>query len=118
MTFAGLYAVAVGALMIGQWIFFLAMKQVPELKTGLARIAFHLAAELLTAVTLICGGFGVLRRSAWGRQVFPVAMGMLLYTLIASPGYFAQRRAWPFVAMFAVLFLLALVGLGLFIQVG
>jgi len=118
MTFAALYAVAVGTLMIGQWIFLLATRQVPELKTGPASIALHLAAEFSTAVMLICGGFALLAKRPWGRQVFPVAMGMLLYTLIASPGYFAQRRAWAAVVMFAALFALALVGLGLFVEAG
>ncbi len=38
---------------------------------------------------------------------------MLLYTVIVSPGYFAQKREWPMVGMFAVLLALALVSLGL-----
>ena len=38
-----------------------------------------------------------------------VALGMLLYTVIVSPGYFAQRGEWPLVAMFGVLLLSALV---------
>jgi hypothetical protein len=116
MTCAGVYAVAVGVLMIGQWVFLLATKQVHELKTEPARITFHLGAEFLTVVALIGGGLGVLTKGRWGRQVFPVAVGMLLYTLIASPGYFAQRHAWLLLFMLAVLFLLALVRLGLFIQ--
>ena len=41
-----------------------------------------------------------------------------LHTLIASPGYFAQSHAWAAVVMFAVLFVLALVGLGLYVQAG
>jgi len=33
---------------------------------------------------------------------------MLLYTLIVSPGYFAQKGQWAFVGMFAVILVLAL----------
>jgi len=40
-------------------------------------------------------------------------MGMLLYAVINSPGYFAEKRQWPMVGMFAVLLILALVSLGL-----
>ena len=36
-------------------------------------------------------------------------MGMLLYIVIVSPSYFAQKNQWAFVDMFAVVFLLALI---------
>ena len=32
-----------------------------------------------------------------------VGLGMLLYTVIQSPGYFLARHQWPPVVMFAVL---------------
>jgi len=114
MTFAAWYAIIVGLLMFGQWGFFLATKQVPELKTEPVRIAFHLAGEFLTAGALIAGGVGLLTGSVWGPQIYPVAVGMLIYTVVVSPGYFAQKRGWPLVGMFAVLLTLALVSLGLF----
>ena len=85
----------------------------PELKTEPFRIAFHLAGEFLTAVALIAGGLGLLCGAPWGRPMYLVSLGMLLYTVIVSPGYFCQRREWPMVGMFAVLLVLALVSLGL-----
>ena len=111
MTFASLYAILVGIGMIGQWSVSLATKRVPELKTEPLRIAFHLAGEFLTAIALIVGGLGLLTNTPWGRPIYLVAVGMLLYTVIVSPGYFAQKREWPMVVMFAVLFVLALVSL-------
>jgi hypothetical protein len=111
MTFAALYAVAVGGLMLAQWTFFLVRGQVPELQTEPLRIWFHLVAEFVTAIALIAGGLGLLLAAGWGRPLYLVAMGMLLYTVIVSPGYYAQRGEWPFVAMFAAVLLLALVSL-------
>jgi hypothetical protein len=113
MTFASVYAILVGIGMIGQWSVSLARGRVPEVKTEPFRIAFHLAGEFLTAVALIAGGLGTLTSASWGRPAYLVATGMLLYTVIVSPGYFAQKREWPMVAMFAVLLVLALVSLGL-----
>jgi len=113
MTFAALYAIVIGILMIGQWVFFLATKRVPELETEPIRILFHLAAEFITAIALLVGGLGLLTNSNWGLQIYLVSMGMLLYTVIVSPGYFAQKREWPMVGMFAVLLILALISLGL-----
>jgi hypothetical protein len=113
MTFAALYAILVGVGMIGQWSVSLLSRRVPELVTEPFRIAFHLAAEGLTAIALIVGGSALLAAAPWARQAYLVAMGMLLYTVVVSPGYFAQRREWPMVLMFAVILVLALVSLGL-----
>jgi hypothetical protein len=113
MTFAALYAVAVGALMLAQWAFLLVRGQVPELETEPLRIRFHLAGEFVTAIALIAGGLGLLLGTGWGRTVYLVAVGMLLYTVIVSPGYYAEREQWPFVGMFAAVLVLALVSLAL-----
>jgi hypothetical protein len=103
MKFSGYYSIAVGLLMIGQWAFFLSVGAVVELQTEPIRIAFHLAGELLTAASLIAGGVGLLRGTAWGKWLSLTAAGMLAYTVVVSPGYFAQSGQWPLVGMFAVL---------------
>jgi len=111
MIFASIFSLVVGAGMVGQWLFFLATDQVPELKTEPLRIRFHLAAEFATAIALMVGGIALLTDQAWGRWFYLVATGMLLYTVIVSPGYFAEKGQWPFVAMFAAVLVLALIGL-------
>jgi hypothetical protein len=113
MTFAAIYAIAVGGLMIVQWALFLARGQVPELKSEPFRIAFHLVGEAVTAVALIVGGVALLTDQGWGLWLYLVATGMLLYTVIVSPGYFAQQGEWPLVVLFAVILVLALVSLSL-----
>jgi hypothetical protein len=111
MVFASIFALVVGAGMIGQWLFLLASGQVPELETEPLRIRFHLAAEFATAVALIVGGIALLTGQDWSLWFYPLAMGMLLYTVIVSPGYFAEKGQWPFVAPFAVVLLLAAVSI-------
>lgn len=113
MKFAAWYAILVGLLMVGQWIFSLTSGQVPELQSEPWRIAFHLLAEGATALSLILGGTALLRRTTWAQPVYLVATGMLLYSLIVSPGYFAQLGEWPLVGMFAALLVLALVSLAI-----
>jgi hypothetical protein len=108
MMFAAVYGIAIGLLMLGQWAFFLLTGQAPEIKTEPIRLAFHLAAEFGTALGLIVAGAGLLRRAAWADAAYLACAGMLLYSVIVSPGYFAQRGQWGFVAMFAVLLALAL----------
>ncbi len=111
MTFPGIYAIVVGLLIFGQWMFFLITRQVPELKTERVRVLFHIADEFLTAVVLIASGVGLLAPLAWAAAIYPVAAGMLLYTIIVSSGYFAQKRMWPIVIMFAVLLILTVINL-------
>ena len=111
MVFASVFALVVGAGMIGQWLFFLATGNVPELETEPLRIRFHLAAEFATAIALLVGGIALLTGQAWAGWFYLLAMGMLLYTLIVSPGYFADKGQWAFVGMFALVLLLALVSI-------
>lgn len=117
MKFSAWYSIAIGVLMLGQWGFFLAVGAVPELRSEPLRIAFHLAAEFVTAACLIFAGVALLRGKAYARGLALFAAGMLAYTAVVSPGYFAQQGQWPLVGMFAVILVLDLLNaarLGLF----
>ena len=116
MNFLALYAIIVGLLIFVQWAFFLITRQVPELKTERVRVLFHITDEFLTAAALIASGVGLLAQQSWAASIYPVAMGMLLYTIIVSSGYFAQKRIWPIVTMFAVLLVLTSISLLVFWQ--
>lgn len=111
MKFSAIYAISVGVLMLVQWLFFAAAGQIPELQTEPIRIGMHLAGEGITALALIFSGIGILRGKVWGRDAVIFALGMLTYTVIVSPGYFAQQGVWPIVVMFALLLLLVIVSL-------
>ena len=103
MKFPAWYGIVVGSLMIIQWILSILSGGVPEFQTEPWRIAFHLAAEFFTAIMLILGGIAVLRSMAWGRTVLLIGLGMVIYSEIVSPGYFAQLDQWPMVGIFIVL---------------
>ena len=72
---------------------------------------FHWLAEYSTAILLIVAGIGVLLETGWGLSVYLIAIGMLIYSLINSPGFFAQQHKWSMVGMFFVLLILALASL-------
>ena len=119
MTFASVFAIAVGILMIGQWILSIAKRQIPgpeagpTIGRGRVEMFFHWVVEFSTAIALLVGGFGLLLDCTWGLKVYLVSMGMLLYAVVNSSGYFAEKRQWLMVGMFAVILILALVSLGL-----
>ena len=101
------YSIFVGLSMIGMWIMFYCTGGIPELNTKPAEIGLHITGEMITAVVLIMGGYAIFTKKGWGPQVYTLSMGMLLYTLIVSPGYYVQRGEVPFIIMFSVLFLLS-----------
>lgn len=101
--FAAYYGIVVGILMFAQWGFFLVAGQVPEVQTEPIRLAFHLAAEFITAGGLVITGIGLLKKKSWAQAWFLVAVGMVIYSVIVSPGYFAQQGQWALVVMFVVL---------------
>ena len=106
MIFASVYAIVVGVAMIAQWTLdiirhrFLSPKDDPVSGRGLFDMLFHWTA-----------GIGLVLESTWGLTVYLIAMGMLIYTAINSPGFFAQQRKWSMVGMFAVILILTLTSL-------
>jgi hypothetical protein len=107
MTLPAIFAILVGVGMVAQWATSFATRQIPELQTEPFRIWFHIAGEMVTAVSLITAGVGLLISQPWGPALYLVATGMLIYTVIVSPGYFAQKGQWIWVLIFAVLLVLA-----------
>lgn len=111
MKFAAIFSIIVGMGMIGQWVMSYISKQIVELKTEPIRILFHITAEMVTAFCLIICGIGLLLNLDWGIPVFLVAMGMLFYTSIVSPGYFAQKGNWLWLVMFAVIIICGIISI-------
>lgn len=111
MKFPAWCSLSVGILMVVQWTFFIAADQVPEVRSAPVALTFHLVAEATTAILLIAGGIALLRRAEWAPKLLMVANGLLIYTVIVSPGYFAQGGQWPLVGMFALLLMLAVLSI-------
>ncbi|MBU1159289.1 MAG: hypothetical protein KKE24_08115 [Candidatus Thermoplasmatota archaeon] len=102
------YSIIIGIMMAAMWSVFALTDQIPELESSPLEISFHLAAELTTAFALLLGGVAITMRRHWGYQANMVALGMLSYTVIVSPGYYAESGELAFVAMFGVLMILTL----------
>lgn len=109
VKWAALYCILIGISMIGVWTMLYLNNEIPELATTPIAIGMHITAEIVTGVLLIVGGLGLILQKTWGFQMYMFSMGMLVYTLIQSPGYYAQKGEYAFVAMFAVCIILAVV---------
>lgn len=102
LKISGLYQLLMGVGMIGIWILTLLAGEVPELQAEPFGIAAHLLAEVTTGTMLLVSGCFILLK---GRKsmLFNLSSGALIYTLIASPGYFAEMDRWGVVALFLLL---------------
>jgi hypothetical protein len=58
---------------------------------------------MVTAVGLITSSIGLLSQAEWAIPIYLTAIGMLFYTVIVSPGYFAQKKQWKWVGIFAII---------------
>ncbi len=108
MIFAAAYAIAVGILMIVQWTLVISQRRIPDPGVALSGrgrlgMAFHWVAESVTSIALVAAGIALLFRQDWAPRFYLLAVGMLIYTVINSTGYFAQRREWPMVGIFGAL---------------
>lgn len=110
MLFSAVFAIVVGLGMIGQWAVSYFSHQISELESEPVRISFHLAAEMATAVSLIAAGLGLWLGLSWAKTAYFIASGMLFYTAIVSPGYFAQKGQWGWLGMFTAILLLGVAG--------
>ncbi len=104
------YSIVVGIFMVGFWGFLVATKQA-ELDQRPWDMRLHIAAEFTTAILLLVSGIGGFLSSIGTVGLAPVALGMLLYTTVNSPGFYAGKRNWPMVGMFAGLTILTLASL-------
>ena len=99
-----------GLFMISFWAMLLVTDQVPQDQKPWA-ISFHVAGEFLTAILLTISGVTLWLKKTRARVLSAAALGMLLYTVIVSPGYYAQQNEQPMVAMFTVLIILTTIAI-------
>ena len=103
ITLSGIFQALVGTGMIAFWMLAYVRGGIPELETEIFRISMHMMAELCTAILLLLSAFYILLKKQLKGSIFYFSMGALIYTLIASPGYFAQLDQWGIVSLFLVM---------------
>ena len=108
LRISGIFQAFVGIGMIGIWMVSFAMGTITEVETEVIRISMHMMAELTTAILLLISGFSILLNKQFKSSLFHLSFGALIYTLIASPGYFAQLNQWGVVSLFLVLLVISL----------
>lgn len=101
------FSIVVGVAMLGVWILQLLTGQATELETEPVRIVLAITADWITAIMLLVTGIGLLRQQKWAIKLAFFSLGMLVYSVVVSAGYFAQSGNQTFVVLFAILFILS-----------
>lgn len=65
IRFSGIFSITMGILMLGTWGVLFAIGQVEGFDTTPLEATALLAAEMVTAVALIAGGWGILAGRVW-----------------------------------------------------
>ena len=106
---SGIFQILVGTGMLGIWLTLFLKGEIPELQTEILGIAAHLLAEAVTALMLLFSGFHILLKGKMLKPLFHISFGALIYTLIASPGYYAQTGQWATASLFFILLAISVV---------
>lgn len=103
LIISGIYAIIIGIGIIALWLMLLKTNQVPELETEPIAVKFHIAAEMIMGILSLASGTFLLIGLPWARNIFILAMGLIIYAVINSAGYYAQKKHWIFVIMFGII---------------
>jgi len=106
---SGIYSLIVGVGIIGLWAMLIVTKQVPEMKTEPIAIGFHIVVENLMGILSVISGIILLLNLIWAPYLFIFAMGLVVYAVINSSGYYGEKKEWIFVGMFGVILILSTV---------
>jgi hypothetical protein len=98
-----------GAGMLLTWAILFLTSRVPEMETEPFQATFLLAAEVLTAISLLAAGYGLISGRSWGQRLMLVGLGMLVYCAVYSIGVFSQAGNAPATGFFVAIAVMALV---------
>ncbi len=103
LLISGIYAIVIGIGIIGLWTMLYVTKQIPESKTEPVAIRFHVTAEMTMGLLSLISGILLLIGLPWASNFFILAMGLVIYAVINSAGYYGQKKQWSFVIMFGII---------------
>ena len=107
LIISGIYAIIIGIGIIGLWTMLVLKKQVPELKSEPVAIKYHITAEIIMGILSLISGIFLLIGLSWAPYFFILAMGLVVYAVINSSGYYGQRKQWLFVIMFGIILIIS-----------
>jgi hypothetical protein len=94
---AAVYSFLIGVSVLGMWSMIILTGGITE---GSIEISFHLASEFLMAFLLLISSIGLIKKEIYGRKVFLISNGMLIYSALNAAGYYGQRNNFTMLCIF------------------
>jgi hypothetical protein len=91
LIISGIFAIIIGVGIIGLWLMLYLTNQIPELETETVAIKFHITVEMTMGVLSLLSGIFHLIGFSWASYFFILAMGLVIYAVINSAGYYGQK---------------------------
>lgn len=107
------FAILAGLSIVGMWVALIRNGSVVEATTAPKEITMHIIAELATGILLLVSGTALILGVGNAEHLWMLSMGMLIYTLVNSSGYYLQREDKMMTIMFASMFIISVILLAL-----
>ena len=98
------YSIVIGISILGMWSMILLTGGISEPPI---EISLHLISEFSMAILLLISGISILRGKIYGKTIFLISNGMLIYSVLNAAGYYGQRNNFAMVGMFVVIFIIS-----------
>ncbi len=85
------------------------INQIPELKTERVAIGFHITAETTMGILSLLSGVFLLIGFSWAPYFFILAIGLVIYAVVNSAGYYGQKKQWSLVIMFGIILIASVI---------
>lgn len=100
---AATFAIVTGIVILAVWVYLFATGGVPELQVEPVATWVRIGTEVVTAILLLAAGWGVLTHQAWGRRLYLIAIGALLFAVVHEMATYGQRGQTGMVLLFFAL---------------
>jgi hypothetical protein len=101
---AAVYSILIGVSVLSMWGLIILTDGITE---GSIEISFHLVSEFSMAILLIISGIGLIMNKMYGKKLFLISNGMLIYSVLNAAGYYGQRNNFAMLSMFTVIFIIS-----------
>lgn len=103
LWYVAVFSIGAGASMPLFWLAAGARGRMAHFAEGRDDIWFHVAAEVVTGLVLLVAGVGmaVTDDAPWAKALSALGLGLLVYSLIQSPGHYVAKGDRRMAATFA-----------------
>jgi len=103
------FLIFTGISIIGLWIMLGLTNQIIEFETEPISIVFHIFIEISMGLIAIIGGVFMLKGFKYSREIQLFVLGMVVYSVVNSSGYYGDLGEYIMIFMFGILLIISII---------